>query len=95
LGCANHYKHKIELNNFNPIYVKQFRNAEANREGLFDQVKSWLTLGISWSVVFSVMDCQNAFLQNDFIVLFKQRHFPKWTHFLFQPILTISLLPFY
>jgi hypothetical protein len=24
LGCANHYKHKIELNNTNPIYVKQF-----------------------------------------------------------------------
>jgi hypothetical protein len=24
LGCANHYKHKIDLNNKNPIYVKQF-----------------------------------------------------------------------
>jgi hypothetical protein len=46
LGCANHYKHKIELNNTNPIYVKQFRIAEAYREGLFDQVKSWLTLRI-------------------------------------------------
>ena len=46
LGCANHYKHKIELTNANPIYVKQFRIAEAYREGLFDQVKSWLTLGI-------------------------------------------------
>ena len=46
LGCANHYKHKIELNNTNPIYVKQFRIAEAYRAGLFDQVKSWLALGV-------------------------------------------------
>ena len=46
LGCANHFKHKIDLNNSNPIYVKQFRIAEAYRAGLFDQIKSWLALGI-------------------------------------------------
>ena len=46
LGCANHYKHKIDLNNKNPIYVKQFRIAEAYRTGLFEQVKTWLALGV-------------------------------------------------
>ena len=46
LGCANHYKHKIELKDPNPIYVKQFRIAEAYRAGLYDQVKSWLALGV-------------------------------------------------
>jgi hypothetical protein len=46
LGCANHYKHKIELNNTNPIYVKQFWIAEAHRGGLFNEVKLWLTFAI-------------------------------------------------
>ena len=46
LGCANHFKHKIDLNNKNPIYVKQFRIAEAYRAGLFEQVKTWLALGV-------------------------------------------------
>jgi hypothetical protein len=46
LGCANHYKHKIELNKTNAVYVKQFQIAEAYCEGLFDQVKSWLILEI-------------------------------------------------
>ena len=46
LGCANHYKHKIDLKQTDPIYVKQFRIADAYKNGLFDQVKTWLTLGI-------------------------------------------------
>jgi hypothetical protein len=46
LGCANHYKHKIDKNNKNPINVKLFCIAETYRTGLFEQVKSWLALGI-------------------------------------------------
>ena len=46
LGCANHFKHKITLKDKSPIYVKQFRVAEAYRAGLFEQVKTWLALGI-------------------------------------------------
>ena len=46
LGCANHYKHKINLKTDQPIYVPQFRIAEAYRAGLFDQVKTWLALGV-------------------------------------------------
>ena len=45
LGCVNHYEHKIELTNTNPIYVKQFQIVDAYHAGLFDQVKSWLALG--------------------------------------------------
>ena len=43
---GNNYKHKIELNNANPIHVKEFRIAKAYRTGLLDQVKSWLVLGV-------------------------------------------------
>ena len=46
LGCANHFKHNIKLKNDSPIYVKQFRLAEAYRQGLFDQIKTWLALGV-------------------------------------------------
>ena len=46
LGCANHYKHKIDLKQTDPIYLKQFRIADAYKNKLFDQVKTWLSLGI-------------------------------------------------
>jgi hypothetical protein len=46
LGKASHFQHTIELNNYDPVYRKQFRIPEQHSEALKAQVKEWLKIGI-------------------------------------------------
>ena len=42
LGEAQHFKHTIQLKDFDPVYQKQFRIPEQHESALQEQVKEWL-----------------------------------------------------
>ena len=46
IGLGNNFSHRIYMRNKEPVYIPQFRIADAYREGLHAQVKNWLKMGI-------------------------------------------------
>ncbi|MBM3429104.1 MAG: hypothetical protein FJX95_10020, partial [Bacteroidetes bacterium] len=46
LGRCNHYEHKIEMKNKQPVYTKQFKLPLAHQKFLEEQIKDWLRIGI-------------------------------------------------
>ena len=46
IGLGNNFNHRIHMRTNEPVYVPQFRIADAYREGLHSQIKDWLKMGI-------------------------------------------------